>query len=140
MKSPLLAGVLIGTALTMSAASAQVLRADFGRNEYRVNCMVCHGEKGKGDGSYGELLKTRLPDLTTIAKRNAGVFPFSNVVKTIDGREMPKAHGSSEMPIWGQAYNVKAAEYFQGQAYDPEAFVQARVLALVEYIYTLQTR
>ncbi len=140
MKRSLLAGVLIGTALTMSAASAQALRADFGRNEYRANCVVCHGDKGKGDGSYAELLKTRVPDLTTLSTRSGNVFPFSNVVKAVDGREMPKAHGSSEMPIWGQAYSAKAAELYQGHAYNAESFVQARILALVEYLYTLQAR
>lgn len=140
MQRSILAGVFIGTALTMSVASAEVVPADFGRDEYRANCKVCHGDLGKGDGSYGELLKTRVPDLTTLSKRNGGVFPFDNVVKTIDGRAMPKAHGSTDMPIWGQAYAAKGAEYFKGSSFSPDAYARARILALVEYIYTLQGR
>ncbi len=140
MKRTMLAGVLVGTALALSAASAQVTQLDFGRDEYNANCRVCHGQAGKGDGSYGDLLKTRVPDLTTLSKRNGGVFPFDNVTRTIDGRGMPRAHGTSEMPIWGEAYTDKGAQYFQGHAYNTEAYVQARMLALTEYVYYLQAR
>jgi mono/diheme cytochrome c family protein len=140
MKRAILASALLGTALALSTASAQITRADFGRDEYNANCRVCHGQAGKGDGSFGDLLKTRIPDLTTLSKRNGGVFPFDKIVRTIDGREMPRAHGTSEMPIWGVTYTEKGAQYFQGHAYNSEAYVQARILALTEYVHMLQAR
>jgi mono/diheme cytochrome c family protein len=140
MKRALFATALLGAALALSGASAQVTRADFGRDEYNTNCRVCHGQTGKGDGSYGDLLTTRVPDLTTLSKRSGGVFPFDKIVRTIDGREMPRAHGTSEMPIWGAAYTNKGAQYFHGNAYNSEAYVQARLLALTEYVYTMQAR
>ena len=47
-------------------------------------------------------LRTAPPDLTTIAKRNKGVFPFLRVQKVMAGEELaPQSHGSREMPIWG---------------------------------------
>jgi mono/diheme cytochrome c family protein len=140
MKRLMTAGGCAAVALLVPIAAAQVVPEDFGRDEYRANCMVCHGAQGKGDGSYGELLKSSVPDLTTLSKRGNGVFPFKSVIQTIDGRAMPRAHGSSDMPIWGQAYNAKARQYFPGEAGKSEAYVQARILALVEYIYTLQGR
>jgi hypothetical protein len=44
------------------------------------------------------------------------------------------------MPTWGNAYRIKAAEYYLDSPYDPEAFVRARILALIEYISRLQVK
>jgi len=55
-----------------------------------------------------------MPDLTSIAKRNGGVFPVDRVMMNIDGRAMPRAHGTSEMPIWGNESGVKGSAYFRG--------------------------
>ena len=32
-----------------------------------------------------------------------------------------------------------AAEYYKGFAYDPEAFTRVRIVALVDYVYSLQS-
>jgi hypothetical protein len=42
------------------------------------------------------------------------------------------------MPIWGTAYTEKASTYYRGHAYDAEQFIRVRVLALTDYLYTLQ--
>jgi hypothetical protein len=82
-------------------------------------------------------------DLTTLAKRNNGVFPFARVYETIDGTKTVKAHGTREMPIWGQDYALRAQvlkeQYGSGQ-YDADVFVRARILALTEYVYRLQAK
>ncbi|MFZ5511188.1 MAG: c-type cytochrome [Pseudomonadota bacterium] len=134
--SALVAAVLAGSGGIALAAE----KIDLGKREYQQNCVVCHGPGGKGDGSYGELLKTRLPDLTQLAKNNGGVFPVARVYEVIDGRQQVKAHGTREMPIWGTDYSVKAAEYYRDVDYDPEAFVRARVLALIDYLHRLQAK
>jgi hypothetical protein len=51
-----------------------------------------------------------------------------------------RSHGSRDMPIWGLEYRIKAAEYYMDMPYDPEPYVQARILALIEYINRLQER
>jgi mono/diheme cytochrome c family protein len=126
------------TALAATAVSAQASK--LGQREYQNSCAVCHGAGGKGDGSYGGLLGTRVPDLTLMQKNNGGVFPFTRVFETIDGGVVVKAHGSREMPIWGNRYRVEAAGYYVDVPYDERAFVQARILALVEYLSTLQVK
>ena len=113
---------------------------DLGKQEYDASCAVCHGLKGKGDGSYGELLKTRASDLTVLSKNNGGVFPVARVYDVIDGRQPIKAHGERDMPIWGSVYKGKAAEYFLDIPYDPEYFAHTRILALVEYISRIQVK
>lgn len=114
-------------------------KGDLGKREYDANCAVCHGMTGKGDGPYAGL-GVRVPDLTTLQVRNAGVFPFARTYEIIDGTEMPKAHGTRDMPIWGRDYRILADSYYVDTPYDQAAFVRARILALTEYVYRLQAK
>ena len=95
---------------------------------------------GKGDGPYAGIVNTAIPDITVLKKNNSGVFPYDRVYETIDGRTEIKAHGTRDMPIWGSEYNAKAAEYYTDylQPYNAEGFVRGRILALINYIYSLQ--
>lgn len=115
-----------------------VEKVDVGREEYRENCLNCHGQAGDGNGPYASLLKKSASDLTGLTKANKGVFPFSRVYEVIDGRELVTSHGEREMPIWGNAYRVAAGEYYVDVPYNPEVFVRSRILALIEYISRLQ--
>ncbi len=127
-------------AVTMAAPKDKV---DHGKSEYMEKCALCHGAGGKGDGGVMDLLKKAPSDLTTLSKRNGGVFPFDYVYGVIDGREAIKAHGDRDMPIWGKAYsteNVKAAEHFFDVPYDMEMFVRARILALIDYLNRIQSK
>ncbi len=116
---------------------------DTGKREYESKCVVCHGPAGKGDGSYAELLKVAASDLTTLRKRNGGVFPVERIYAVIDGRESIKSHGERDMPIWGRDYQketLKASEYYVDVPYDMDAYVRARILALVDYLNRLQAK
>lgn len=141
MKRAMTAVVLSGIAAVLSSGAALAQPAtDLGKTEFYAKCAVCHGVSGRGEGSFGEVLKRNMPDLTTIAKRNGGVFPVDRVTMNIDGRATPRAHGTSEMPIWGSRYSVEAPPRYDDFRYDTEAFVRARMLALVDYLYRLQVR
>lgn len=118
-------------------------RPDTGKLEYESKCMVCHGRLGKGDGSYGELLKKPASDLTRLKRNNGGVFPVERVTAMIDGREVIPAHGERDMPIWGAVYSadtVKAGEYYADVPYHQEMYVRSRILALVDYMDRLQQK
>lgn len=141
MKRATTAVVLSGIAALLSSGAALAQPpTDLGKTEFYAKCAVCHGVSGKGEGSFGEVLKVGMPDLTTIAKRNAGVFPVDRVTMAIDGRATPRAHGTSAMPIWGSRYSLEAAPRYDDFRYDAEAYVQVRVLALVDYLNRLQVR
>jgi mono/diheme cytochrome c family protein len=115
-------------------------KLDIGKSEYEQSCASCHGLDGRGKGSFAQAMELSVTDLTTLAKRNGGVFPVSRVYEVIDGREAVKAHGTREMPIWGKHYSVSAAPRYDDYAYNPEAAVRGRILSLIDYLYRLQSK
>ncbi|HET9977735.1 MAG TPA: cytochrome c [Burkholderiaceae bacterium] len=131
------ASAVLALSLLTSATFAQQ-KTDLGKREFENNCAACHGSGGKGNGPFGELLKRSPSDLTTMAQRNSGVFPVARAYEVIEGGGT--AHGSRDMPIWGQDYSIKAAEYFMDVPYDREAYVRGRILALIEYLNRLQAK
>ncbi len=140
MKRTASLAALVGAAFLTVPCIALAQANDLGKREYDSNCAVCHGLKGKGDGVYAGYVTKPVADLTGLAKKNGGVFPFAAVYKSIDGTEMPRLHGTSDMPIWGQDYRAKAAEYYADMPYNPEAFVRGRILAVTEYVARLQVK
>ena len=117
-------------------------KADFGKVEYEWSCAICHGLKGKGDGPYADIgmLNTRVADLTTLWKRNNGVFPVQRVYEVIDGTEIVKGHGTRDMPIWGPMYRAEVMKEYFDVPFNPEAYVRSHILALIEYISRLQAK
>jgi mono/diheme cytochrome c family protein len=137
-------GCIVAGLALLGFASAPVMaqKVDFGQREYNSNCAVCHGKSGKGDGPYMGMVADNQggKDITTLAKRNGGVFPVQKVTETIDGRNTVKAHGPRDMPIWGADYLARAQGDYMDVPYDPERYVQTRILALTEYLYRLQVK
>jgi mono/diheme cytochrome c family protein len=138
---------LVGAALacTTGVALAQApAPVDPGALEYRSSCAACHGLDGKGDGPTRPALVRRPTDLTTLAKANGGVFPVQRVYEVIDGRQAVTAHGTRDMPMWGTQYLAEADSqyrYTEGMgSHGREAFVRARVMALVDYLNRLQAK
>lgn len=135
--------LVIAQALLMLTSLSSAIAADgpvdIGKSEYDSACAVCHGLTGKGNGYMATQLKTRVSDLTTLARNNNGVFPFDRVYQVIDGRQEVKAHGTREMPIWGKAFNLQTSIYFENYPpHDMESSARSRILALTEYLYRLQ--
>lgn len=119
---------------------------DLGKSEYMNSCAVCHGVNGKVEGpevAAIEFLKTKPTDLSTLSRRNGGVFPFDRVYAIIDGRQMVSGHGTRDMPIWGQRYSqekAKAEEYYFDMPYDMEMYARSRILAIIDYINRIQVK
>ncbi|HWS03165.1 MAG TPA: cytochrome c, partial [Gammaproteobacteria bacterium] len=107
---------LILWALVISLPVLSADKLDIGKVEYDQSCASCHGLDGKGKGPFSEAMQLTVPDISTLAKRNGGVFPVSRVYDVIDGREAVKAHGTRDMPIWGKHYSVSAAPRYDDYA------------------------
>ncbi len=105
---------------------------DLGTRLFRTYCASCHGANALGDGPMARELLRAAPELTRFAERNGGVFPNDHVYDIIDGRRV-RAHGDTEMPIWGDAFR-------SGPAGFDEETARKRIEAIVNYLRAIQRR
>ena len=125
--------LLLGTFTIASSAEQEPP----GRQLYLRYCGACHGPQAKGDGVASSFMRPSPPDLTLLAKQHGGEFPLELVAKKIDGREMPRVHGDPWMPVWGTVLGEdvgggdKPKDAVEGK-------VQSRILAIAEYLRTIQ--
>jgi mono/diheme cytochrome c family protein len=130
-------GIALGVASAMVSTLARGDEApDFsGAELYRHFCASCHGLEGRGDGPVAASLKPDVPDLTRISARNDGAFPSESVRLTIDGQDLPRAHGVRDMPVWGwEFYAVKGEDPARRQR------VEELILRIVEHLRSIQVR
>ena len=97
------------------------------------DCSACHGMPGRGEGAAAPALRTPPADLTRLAQRRGGHFPVAEIAAVIDGRTVVPAHGSREMPIWGERFGEMSGGGSVG-----EEVVRGNLLVLIEYLQTLQ--
>jgi len=102
-----------------------------GEQMYKQYCATCHGKDGKGHGPLAVVLKTPPANLTTLAKRHDGKFPYEYLENVLQFGPGFPAHGSSDMPTWGSIFR-----YYDKR---DERVVKQRIRALSEYIASLQT-
>jgi mono/diheme cytochrome c family protein len=124
-----LAGVLLAGAPTANAT------ADAGKMYYKQYCASCHGVSGKGDGPMAAALKAKTPDLTQLAKKNGGKFPYMDILDIIDGANPLPSHGGKEMPAWGETFQSDTA----GDAMQ-QAMVRGRLMLLTDYLRSIQEK
>ena len=102
-----------------------------GEQMYKDYCAACHGPAGKGDGPAAAFLKTWPPDLTAMSQRNQGKYPEVKVKETLLFGTSSRAHGTSDMPVWGPLFQT--TDQNRKEAND-------RVSKLTQYLETIQHR
>jgi mono/diheme cytochrome c family protein len=106
-----------------------------GRQFYMRYCSSCHGADAKGDGIVAPLMKPRPADLTQLAKRDNGTFPFQSVAKAIDGRETLRAHGDPDMPVWGDILSKE-----ETSPLGSSSMVRTKVASITAYLQSIQQK
>lgn len=131
---------ILASAVLCLSATASLGEETIGQAEFMSNCAVCHGMDAKGNGPILDYLKAAPSDLTQISARNGGQFPFQQVYDTIADVDSNRAHGTSEMPVWGNRFNLdKIAEEGEfGSARSNLPTARTRILELVFYLATHQ--
>ena len=121
--------VLLGSAVMLRAQMALPHDGDKLFGNY---CAACHGARGAGNGPMTPALKTKVPDLTLIAKRNGGTFPTDLVQAMVSG-EKPAglSHGTREMPVWGPIFSSDISDRDYGKL---------RVYNVTKYLESLQKK
>lgn len=138
MRYALLGGALFLALLGMSARDhSTVNQTQFpptyvpsGQEIFQQFCAACHGADAKGNGPAVSRLKTPPPDLTTLAKRHMGKFPYDYVASILRFGPGPSIHGSSDMPTWGPIFQIIDKQ--------DEQAVQQRIKNLSAYLASLQ--
>lgn len=96
---------------------------------YRKYCASCHGLAGQGDGPVGALLSTPPTDLTKLRSTE------SELMRQIDGRSVIRAHGTSQMPVWGEVFE----ESLIGEPHRRRTTL-LKLEALADYVRSLHKR
>ena len=134
-----------GFVASAQTATKTIPRADIavGKELFQQRCATCHGvdAKGaKGTGLQGPMAiydpqspdpARRVPpaDLTALSEQNGGKFPADRVRNAIYFKGSIPAHGTPNMPAWGDVfYSLKS---------DPK-LLEKRVRELTAYIESIQ--
>jgi len=107
--------------------------SEMGSSLYIRHCAACHGVSGEGDGPAAEAMRVPPSDLTRIAQRHGGSFPDGEVARTIDGRFEYPAHGSADMPVWGERFGDSIPE-----SSISEEVARGKTVTVVEYLKSIQ--
>ena len=103
-----------------------------GDQMFRQYCAACHGADAKGNGPVQSALKIPAPNLTTLAKRHGGKFPYEYVTGVLRFGPGLASHGSAGMPTWGPIF-----EYIDNHN---QSSVQQRIKNLSDYLASLQEK
>jgi len=125
-------GVVLLFSITLGI-EIEAAEAEQGKQLYMQYCASCHGKDGRENGSVSPYLKIAVPDLTMLKKNNKGIYPLDDVMATIDGRRAVRAHGDSDMPVWGEIFRKETE---QRKYPEVTSLLKAKVIA--EYAATLQ--
>lgn len=101
--------------------------------DFRAACAPCHGSDARGAGPVAGSLRRPPADLTLLAARRGGAFPFDETVAVIAGERAIDAHGTRAMPIW--SFRLGGGDAASAVA---SIDAQRRVDMLVRYLATLQ--
>lgn len=115
---------------TLKTVPCESIASVDGKDSYMAYCAVCHGVGAKGNGPAVPALRTPVPDLTTLARRQGGKYNVMAVQDAISGRgKVPPAHGEPTMLMWGPVFRSADSD---------QARNTLRIHNLAKYIETLQ--
>jgi len=126
--------IQVAVAVLLFAPATHSFADENGSKEMYVKyCASCHGSQGKGDGPVSRHLKVKVPDLTALKRNNKGTYPVERVMSSIDGSRVVRAHGTRNMPVWGEVFRQ---EHEKEKYTELTSLLTAKLIA--EYIGTLQ--
>ncbi len=105
-----------------------------GKNYFLRYCASCHGVDGAGDGPVAKALLRAPANLRMLGDKYGMPLPAIRLARTIDGRDEISAHGTREMPVWGEKL------YEAGEAKRGELGITEVIGKIIAYLNTIQDR
>lgn len=120
--------------LALGCESQEEYRLGVGRDVFDRKCAECHGSsRGEGpqfvDGYGGPA-----PDLRELANEYGSPLPRDQLARFIDGRSDVAAHGTREMPVWGETLYDNLPDNAT-----VEEMRAGTIELLLDYLETIQT-
>jgi len=125
----------LAVAMWSGAALAQETAGQVnpGQDAFLQYCASCHGPNADGKGPLAAELRRPPADLTRLTERFGTPLRTRQVLDRVDGRDMARAHGSSDMPVWGRKLASNAPRT-QGT----EAQTRGTLLIIIDWLATIQ--
>jgi mono/diheme cytochrome c family protein len=125
----------VGVAACVSVASAARAADHAGKASFDQYCASCHGTAADGTGPVAEEMKISPADLRKLGQKYGTPLPKPKLREIIDGREMVRAHGTGDMPVWGEqlVHNVPPTV-------NTTMFKRGTIIVIVDYLETLQVK
>jgi len=122
--------------LTVATAARAADKNDVadGEKYFRRYCASCHGMNGAGDGPVAASLSKSPSNLRLLSDKYGSPLPVAKLADLIDGRDAVRAHGTAEMPVWGERL------YALGQGDQGEMGIGEIIGKIVAYLETIQDR
>ncbi len=105
-----------------------------GRKYFVRYCASCHGTDGAGDGPVAKSLARPPANLRLLADKYGLPLPAARIAEFIDGRDASRAHGTADMPVWGEKL------YAMGEGERGEFGIGEVIGKIVAYLNTIQDR
>jgi mono/diheme cytochrome c family protein len=105
-----------------------------GQRYFLRYCASCHGANGVGDGPVAKALSRPPANLRLLGDRYGMPLPAARIAELIDGRTAVRAHGSREMPVWGERL------YELGGGERGDVGIGEVIAKIVAYLNTIQDR
>ena len=131
----LLGSVVVAILLCLPTTATAAEPESPGKTTYTRYCSACHGRDGKGEGPVANWLTAKPTDLTQLAKNAGGEFPMIKVIQAIDGTSTVRAHGDSDMPVWGDRFRADV-----GTSLNRQAQVRGKILLIADYLRSIQVK
>jgi mono/diheme cytochrome c family protein len=97
-------------------------------------CASCHGKDGLGNGPVAKSLSRQPANLRKLGDKYGMPLPAHRIAELIDGRDTIRAHGTRDMPVWGERL------YEVGQGEKGETGIGDVIAKIIAYLGTIQDR
>jgi hypothetical protein len=117
-----------------SATSSYAGDTAEGRGLYLRYCASCHGVNADGRGPVANSLKNQPTDLRRLGDKYGMPLPHGQLARFADGRSPVSAHGTREMPVWGERFSD-----IYGAKGSSQGDLRHRIDKIIDYLDSIQT-